>query len=169
MQQNQNIPITEQDRNAAAQMQRSAMALIRRRRTMVLATSKGDRPWSAPVYYVYFAPGFYFFSSPRSLHVEQMLDSEPTAASIHADGERLDELEGIQMSGRIEHITKSLLKLSVTSRYLIKFPLAKPLLGGMRSAAGNLRNRVELFAFIPDMLYYMNHQMGFGGRTAIEL
>jgi uncharacterized protein YhbP (UPF0306 family) len=169
MQQNQNIPMTAQDRNTAAQMHRSAMALIRRRRTMVLATSKEDRPWSAPVYYVYFAPGFYFFSSPRSLHVEQMLGSDPTAASIFADGELLNELEGIQMSGRIEHITKSLLKLSVTSRYLIKFPLAKPLLSGMRTAPRDLRNRVELYAFIPDTLYYMNHQMGFDRRTAIEL
>lgn len=169
MQQNQNIPMTEQDRTAAAQMHHWAMALIRRRRTMVLATSKEDRPWSAPVYYVYFAPGFYFFSSPRSLHVEQMLDSGPTAASIHADGERLNELEGIQMSGHIEHVTKSLMKLSVTSRYLIKFPLAKPLLSSMRTASRDLRKRVELYAFIPDTLYYMNHQMGFGRRTAIEI
>jgi uncharacterized protein YhbP (UPF0306 family) len=169
MQENQNIPLTGQDRDAAAQRHRSAMALIRRRRTLVLATSKEGRPWSAPVYYIYFAPGFYFFSSPRSLHVEQMLDSDLTAASIHADGERLDDLEGIQMIGRIEHITKSLLKLSVTSRYLIKFPLAKPLLSGMRTAPTDLRNRVELYAFIPETLYYMNHQMGFGGRTAIEL
>lgn len=169
MQQNQNTPMTEHDRDAASQMHHSAMALIRRQRTMVLATSKGTRPWSAPVYYIYFAPGFYFFSSPRSLHVEQMLDSDLTAASIHTDGERLDELEGIQMSGRIEHITKSLLKLSVTSRYLIKFPLARPLLSGMRTAAADLRTRVELYAFIPETIYYMNHQMGFGGRTAIEL
>ncbi len=169
MQQNHHTPIPEQDRDTAAQMRRSAMALIRHQRTMVLATSKENRPWSAPVYYIYFAPGFYFFSSPRSLHAEQMLASNPTAASIHADGERLDELEGIQMSGRIEHVTKSLLKLSVTSRYLIKFPLAKPLLSGMRSAARDLRNRVELYAFIPDTLFYMNHHMGFGRRTAIEL
>jgi uncharacterized protein YhbP (UPF0306 family) len=161
--------MTEQAPNAAAQMHRSAMALIRRQRTMVLATSKDNRPWAAPVYYVYFAPGFYFLSSPRSLHAEQMLDSDPTAASIHADGGRLDELEGIQMSGRVEHITKSLLKLSVTSRYLIKFPLAKPLLSGMSTAVRDLRNRVELYAFIPATLYYMNHRMGFGRRTAIEL
>ena len=169
MGQNQNIPMTEQDRDAAAQMHHSALALIRRQRTMVLATSKEGRPWSAPVYYIYFAPGFYFFSSPRSLHVEQMLDSDLTAASIHADGERLDELEGIQMSGRIEHIAKSLLKLSVTSRYLIKFPLARPLLSGMRTSVKDLRSRVELYTFIPDTIYYMNHQMGFGRRTAIEL
>lgn len=161
--------MTEQDRDSTAQMRRSAKALIRRQRTMVLATSKEDRPWSAPVYYIYFAPGFYFFSSPRSLHIEHMLASDRTAASIHADGERLDELEGIQMSGHTEHVATSLLKLSVTGRYLIKFPLAKPLLSGMRSTAMDLRDRVELYAFIPDTLYYMNHQMGFGKRTAIEL
>lgn len=73
------------------------------------------------------------------------------------------------MSGHTEHVATSLLKLSVTGRYLIKFPLAKPLLSGMRSTAMDLRDRVELYAFIPDTLYYMNHQMGFGKRTAIEL
>jgi hypothetical protein len=98
-----------------------------------------------------------------------MMDSDLTAASIHADGRRLDDLEGIQMSGRTEHIAKSMLKLSVASRYLVKFPLAKPLLGGMRTAARDLGKRVELYAFIPDTLYYMNHHMGFGRRTAIEL
>jgi uncharacterized protein YhbP (UPF0306 family) len=168
MKQNQNIQTAQQDREAAVQMRRSAMGLIRRQRTMVLATSKDDRPWSAPVYYIYFAPRFYFFSSPRSLHVEQMLSSNRTAASIHTDGERLDELEGIQMSGRIEQVPKSLLKISVTSRYLIKFPMAKPLLSGMRSAAMDLRNRVEMYAFIPETLFYMNHRMGFGKRTAVE-
>jgi uncharacterized protein YhbP (UPF0306 family) len=168
MQQDPNISLPEPDREAADQRRRWAMALIRRQRTMVLATSQGGRPWSAPVFYIYFARGFYFFSSPRSLHVEQMLHSDLTAASIYADGGRLDELEGIQMSGRIQHITQSLLKLSVTSRYLIKFPLAKPLFSGMLTAAGDLRKRVELYQFIPDALYYMNHHMGFGGRTAIE-
>jgi uncharacterized protein YhbP (UPF0306 family) len=168
MQRNRTISIPEPRQEATAQLQRRVMALIRRQRTMVLATSQADRPWSAPVFYIYFARRFYFFSSPRSLHVEHMSDSGLTAASIYTDGERLDDLEGIQMSGRIERITRSLLKLSVTSRYLVKFPLAKPLLGSMPATAGNLSNRVELYALIPDRLYYMNHLMGFGGRTAFE-
>jgi uncharacterized protein YhbP (UPF0306 family) len=150
-------------------MRRRALAFIRRQRTMVLATSQQDRPWSAPVFYIYFSLRFFFFSSPRSLHVRQMLTSGLTAASIYADGERLDQLEGIQMSGGVEHITTSLLKLSVTSRYLIKFPLAKPLFSRRPSAAGNLLDRVELYAFRPDTLHYMNHHMSFGGRTAVEL
>ncbi len=155
--------------NARVQTHRWAMDLIRRQQTMVLATGSEGHPWSAPVYYVYFAPGFYFYSSPRSLHIEQALASGQAAASIHADGDRLEDLEGIQMSGRIERVVKPLLKLSVGSRYLIKFPLAKPFLSGVVSAAKNLRDRAELYAFIPEALFYMNHRMGFGGRTAVDL
>lgn len=148
---------------------RSALALIKRQRTMVLATCRDHLPWSAPVYYLYFAPGFYFFSSPNSLHIRHILASDPAAASIHADGERLEDLEGLQMNGRVEPIAKPLLKMSVTGRYLVKFPMARPFLGGTRSTARDLRKSVLLYAFIPHTAYYMNHHTGFGVRTAVDL
>lgn len=148
---------------------RLALALIKRQRTMVLATSRDDRPWSAPVYYLYFASGFYFFSSPRALHIQHMRASDLAAASIHADGERLEQLEGIQMSGHIEPIDQPLLKMSVTGRYLIKFPMARPFLSNGLSTARDRLNRVRLYAFVPHTAYYMNHRTGFGVRTAVDL
>lgn len=146
---------------------RSALALIKRQRTMVLATSEDNLPWSAPVFYLYFAFGFYFFSSPNSLHIRHILASGLAAASIYADGEHLEDLEGIQMSGHIESVDKPLLKMSVTGRYLIKFPMARPFLGGTRSTSRDLRSSVQLYAFIPHTAYYMNHHMGFGVRNAV--
>ena len=136
---------------------------------MVLATNMDNQPWAAPVYYLYFSRNFYFFSSPRSLHSQHIRSCDIAAATIHADGDRLEQLEGIQMSGRVRQIDKPFEKLSVTARYLIKFPVARPLLSGMKTAAPDLRTKVNLYAFIPDRLYYMNHQMGFGSRTAVDL
>jgi uncharacterized protein YhbP (UPF0306 family) len=158
-----------QGHNTTPNQRESALALIRRQKTMVLATNMDNQPWAAPVYYVYFAQNFYFFSSPSSLHSRHIRTRNTAAATIHADGDRLEQLEGIQMSGRVQLINKPLKKLSVTARYLIKFPMARPLLSGMKTATTDLRTKVDLYAFIPDRLYYMNHQMGFGSRTAVDL
>ena len=160
---------TSQDHEETPNWREIASALIKRQKTMVLATSKDDHPWAAPVYYVFFSPGFYFFSSPRSLHIQHILTCDNAAVSIHADGDRLEQLEGLQMSGRVQRIDKPLLALSVTARYLLKFPMARPLLSGINTAGPDLRTKVSLYAFIPERLFYMNHQMGFGSRTPIDL
>ena len=152
-----------------ANLRQQTLALIKRQKTMVLATGMDNLPWAAAVYYIYFSAGFYFFSSPRSLHIQHIKNCTTSAAAIYVDGERLEQLEGVQMSGRVERIDKPLLKLSVAARYLLKFPLAKPYLSGQKTTEPDLRSRVELYVFLPNEIFYMNHQMGFGSRIAVKL
>ncbi len=70
-------------------------------RTMTLATAGETGPWSAPVYYLYRDKQFYFFSSPSSRHIQEG-EGRACAASIFRVHDRVDRLEGLQMSGSIQ-------------------------------------------------------------------
>jgi uncharacterized protein len=149
-----------------------AMALIRAQRTMVLATGSDAEPWAAPVYYVYSAPGFYFFSSPKARHIEQALAGGTAAAAIFHDSDQWEQIQGIQMSGSVTLVRKRSEQLKAGARFMIKFPFAKPFFkkGAQQSSAQpQLGDKVKFYAFIPKSAYYVNNQLGFGKRLPIDL
>lgn len=151
-----------------------ALSLIRTQRTMVLATALSGQSWAAPVYYVYSPPGFYFFSSPRARHIEQGLMTESAAASIFADSEQWDKIQGIQMNGTIEHIRQKTTQLKIGARFILKFPFAEPFLksgekGADKNEAPKVGDRVNLYVFLPQTVYYVNNRLGFGKRVQIAL
>jgi len=148
-----------------------AVKLISSARTMVLATCQGGAPWTAPVYYAYNARQFCFFSSPQAKHIKQAVNSK-VAASIFFESPEWKEIQGLQMTGRIIKIIKKTAIMKNTALYLIKFPFAALFLKASKSALKSHPNPTEkasLFAFIPDKIYYLNNNLGFGTRQLIEL
>ena len=148
-----------------------ALRLISSARTMVLATCQADAPWTAPVYYAYNAGQFCFFSSPEAKHIEQAVNNR-AAASIFFESHKWEEIQGLQMTGRIVKIIKKTAVIKSTSLYLIKFPFAALFLKASKSAlnsASNLAEKAGLFAFVPDKIYYLNNSAGFGTRQLIKL
>ena len=148
---------------------RQAEALIDRQKTLVLATSDQNAPWAAPVYYVYIAPAFFFFSSPQSKHIEHSLNNPVISSTLFSDADQWEQIEGIQMVGRIKPVERTVEQAKVTARYLKKFPMARSLLEGRGRAVLNLGAKVCLYAFYPKQVFYMNNQMGFGSRMEITL
>jgi uncharacterized protein YhbP (UPF0306 family) len=149
----------------------AALALIRAQLTMVLATGT-ETPWAAPVYYVYAAPGFYFFSSPQARHIEQALHSGSAAATIFADSRQWEDIQGLQMSGTIEAVVRRMHQISAIGRFLVKFPFARPFLQADPAASGTqpyVGDRVRIYAFLPQAIYYVNNRIGFGQRTLVDL
>ena len=149
-------------------MRHKALELIQSKRTMVLATSEAHTPWAAPVYYLFTGAAFYFFSSPNALHIQQALGGSVSAAAIYADGDQLDQIEGIQMTGAIALVESRIKKLEVAARYLTRFPLAKELLGNA-GAALDMSKKTSLYRFTPGKVYYMDNRTGFGRRLEIDL
>jgi uncharacterized protein len=149
-----------------------AKALIADQRTLVLSTSVNDSPWTAPVYYVYAAPGFFFFSSPRSRHTTHALQNKSAAAAIFKDSAKWEQIEGLQMSGNLEEVTGKIKTAKITGRFLLKFPFARSFLGDASDeiqTGFNIRNRVCLYAFLPDQVYFTSNRLGFGQRFAVSL
>ena len=152
--------------------QAQAKALIRQQRTMVVAISAADGPWIAPVYYVYYASGFYFFSSPQARHIEQSMPEQSAAVSIFRDSDQWQDIQGLQMSGNISAIVKRSEQLKAGARFLIKFPFARPFLRSdsqHKSEAPALGKKVRMFVFRPRSAYYVNNRLGFGQRVPIDL
>ncbi len=163
--------------SSASERTARAMALIRTQRTMVLATGNATEPWAAPVYYVYSAPGFYFFSSPKARHIEQALEGATAAAAIFHDSDQWEHIQGVQMSGAVCPVRKRGEQLKAGARFIIKFPFAKPFLqtavqktdARKTGAPPKLGDKVDLYVFTPASTYYVNNQLGFGKRLPIDL
>jgi uncharacterized protein YhbP (UPF0306 family) len=155
-----------------AQLNMEAKTLVTRQRTLVLATCISGSAWSTPVYYVYSPPGFCFFSSPRSRHVAQAQANPSAAAAISSDGEQWEQIQGIQMSGKIAQVTRKLHIIRITGSFLIKFPFARSFLENSTAPGRiglNISERVCLYAFIPEQIFYTNNRFGFGRRFAVSI
>jgi hypothetical protein len=160
-------------------LKHEALELVHSQRTMVLATSAdGHDPWAAPVYYVYHKSGFYFFSSPLSRHIKDCQNRE-TAAVIFSDSDCWEQIQGLQMKGRTQLISKVTHRIKIAARFILKFPFAEPFLRSKSPSQKNsthppsptksIVDRVELFAFFPTQIFYVNNLFGFGKRIAIQL
>ncbi len=145
----------------------SALTLIEAQKTMVLATCRDGRPWTAPVYYVYLRPDYFFFSSPRSRHSRDARDHGPASAAIFRDGDRWQSLNGLQMLGRIQEVRHPATRLKITGSYLAKFPFARELLSAGAGKFLDLRKRVRLYGFTPQEVHYVDNGTEFGRRTLL--
>ena len=146
-----------------------ALALLKNTKTMVLAVDGGDGPWAAPVYYLFASPGIYFFSSPRSKHAQALRHCSRAAGAIFADSDQLQKIRGLQMVGEVEQVQGAARRLSITTRYLAKFPQVGQMLTPGRNPLAGLDARVELYVFWPAEVHCTDNRQGFGRRVSIEL
>ena len=148
----------------------SALHLIESQRTMILGTADPE-PWCAPVYYVYQERAFYFFSSGKSRHISAALASNRCAASIFRDSDDWREIEGLQMDGRLERIQLGSKAVSVFRAYLNKFPAVKQSFLDLTLDLTRFTEhfRTQLYAFVPEHVFYLNNQAGLDKRREIQL
>lgn len=149
-------------------LQAETLALVRDQRTLVLATCRANAPWAAPVYFLFHWGEFYFFSSPRALHIEQSLSQGKCAAAIFSDGDQWEQIRGLQMTGHVEQIQAKTRRIAVTARFLLKFPFAKAFLQGGDPSVPELTDRVNLYRFIPESAFVVNNRQSFGRRLAVD-
>ena len=153
-------------------LKRLALDLIQEQSTMTLATAKGNVPWSAPIYYVFFKSCFYFFSDPTSRHIQESLASGQASCSIYANASTWQEIRGIQMSGKIETVPARLRTIEVIRVYLKKFPFTKDFFKPGQTMDLNAfakRFKVKLYRFKPTRLYYLDNSIRFGFREEVLL
>jgi uncharacterized protein YhbP (UPF0306 family) len=146
-----------------------ALTMLDHQKTMVLAVNIDNAPWVAPVYFIYIQPGIYFFSSPRSMHIQALRECRQTAGAIYAESDRWQHIHGLQMTGRVEEILSLPEKLRITTRYLIKFPFARELMSAELDRIGKLSQKVSLYVFRPTETHCTDNRLGFGRRVRIEL
>ncbi len=153
-------------------LQALASELIDSQSTMALATTGNGEAWAAPVYYVFHRGAFYFFSAPDSRHILEALANNQASAAIYPFVTSWKEIRGIQMSGRIHKVRPGLKAIEAVRAYVQKYPFTREFFDpGQDLDLENFGNRfrVRLYRFDPSLVYYLDNQIRFGFREAIQL
>ena len=147
-----------------------ALQLIQTQRTLVLATAD-PKPWSAPVYYEYQKQRFYFFSAADSRHVTAALSSGRCSGSVFRDSDDWQEIEGLQMEGSLKRVHFGAEAARVFAAYVKRFPTVKSFFveAVFDFAQFAQRFNARFYVFVPERVFYVNNQIGFGKRREIKL
>ena len=149
-----------------------ATELIESQSTMALATAGNGEAWAAPVYYVFYKGGFYFFSAPDSRHIMESMENAQASATIYPFVSSWKEIRGIQMSGSIEAVSVSLEAIAAVRAYLKKFPFTGDFFSSHEDldlAAFAKRFNVKLYRFKPNLIFYVDNGIRFGFRESITI
>jgi uncharacterized protein len=140
--------------------------LIDTSKVMSIAVGSATTAWSAPVYYLFDAKAFYFFSNPTARHIQLSKDIL-AAASIFRDDTDIKNLAGIQMSGNIVKSPLNARSVRVAKRYCRHFKISENALDILAFFASKFH--ASLYCFEPETIFYMDNSMGFGSREKVVL
>src|SRR5574341_170920 len=93
---------------------------MREHNTMTLATSAGDVPWAATVFYASDELRLYFFSAPDSRHCQNLAANSRVAVTIQEDYEDWRRIKGIQLEGSVSLVDGILEKAKAMAVYARK-------------------------------------------------
>lgn len=140
--------------------------------TMTLACSMEDKPWAADVFYARQRFDLIFFSSPTSRHSTLVSANPKVAATIHGDYRGWKEIKGLQMEGRVERIIGAGAKVRALAAFLKRHPFVKEFFSDSGSVSRQLASKVagvELYAFRPFNIWYVDNETGFGTRWKLQI
>jgi uncharacterized protein YhbP (UPF0306 family) len=137
-------------------------------KVMTLAVIWQGGAWSSPVYYFYWRKSFYFFSITDSRHIKgsQQMDGR-AGCSIFADALSFDEIQGIQMQGRIELVKKNREGLAAAVAYLKRFAISHGKVDAMTFI--KQQYRASFYRFVPHGLIYMDNRVAMGFKKELEI
>ncbi|MEE4262831.1 MAG: pyridoxamine 5'-phosphate oxidase family protein [Desulfobacteraceae bacterium] len=156
----------------ARELTEMARRLVAEQNTLTLATAEGNTAWAAPVYYVFVKSIFYFLSGPDSRHITAALQNGQAAAAVHATASTWKEIKGLQMTGRVRVVKPGLEAVQVLRAYLKKYPFTTDFFKENISLDLDTfakRFGVNLYGFIPTLVYYLDNQIRFAFREEVTL
>ena len=158
--------------NMKKEIKEKVQHLINETRVMTLAVSNSDIPWSSPVYFLFHNNAFYFFSNKSSRHIKYAENKKIIAASIFQDSDKIDQIFGFQMSGKLEKISQSPLYLLIVKKYIAKFNFLKQIFGSQIIDNKHFfleKFKSHLFGFYPDQIFLSDNSNRDVNRSTIDL
>ena len=138
-------------------------ALLRSQTTLVLATTgENSLPRSTPLFFI--ADDnlrLYWFSSRSSLHSRNCARNPEVSLAVSRNVLRWQEIEGVQMQGRVSIVTDSALRKPITRDYCERFQLGNFFALAIR--------RSSLYCFTPSWVRYLNNSLRFGYKFELNL
>lgn len=142
-------------------------AYLDEQHVMTLATSGGDGPWAAAVFFVRLDDDLVFMSSARSRHGRDLAADPRCAAAVQANERDWARIKGVQMQGKVSTI-EGAERARALLHYAAKFPLvASPATAPAAIAAAMAK--VRWYRLRIDRLFFIDNSRGFGHREQIDL
>jgi uncharacterized protein len=152
----------------AGELKRRILEYIEGHNTMTLATSQGDIPWAATVFYASDGLKLYFFSVPDSRHCQNLAANSRVAVTIQEDYRDWRAIKGIQLEGRVFGVDTLIEKGKAMAVYARKYPdvlnvFTNPESGALYKAF----LKVKFYRVAPERLFYIDNEQGFGKRQEL--
>lgn len=138
--------------------------------TLTLATSVGDVPWAATVFYASDEFELYFFSSPDSRHGQNLSLNPRVAVTIQEDYKDWRAIQGIQLEGRVVPVDGIIEKTQAMAIYARKYADVIKLFTDPSSGVFHKAFlKVKFYRVEPEKLFFIDNQQGFGKRQEFTL
>jgi uncharacterized protein YhbP (UPF0306 family) len=152
------------------ELKRQILDYLESHNTMTLATSQGDVPWAATVFFASDEFRLYFFSSPDSRHCRNLEANARVAVTIQEDYHDWKAIKGIQLEGKVLRVEGVIEKAKAMATYTRKYPavmkvFANPAGGAFYQAF----LKVKFYCVVPEKLFYIDNQQGFGKRQELTI
>lgn len=151
-------------------LKRQILEYMQAHNTMTLATSSGDVPWAATVFYASNDLHLYFFSAPDSRHCQNLAANARVAVTIQEDYHDWRQIKGIQLEGAVTLVDGVLEKAKAMAVYARKYPgiiklFTDPGSGGFYKAF----LKVKFYCVTPQRVFYIDNEKGFGKRQELPV
>lgn len=135
-------------------------------RVMTLSVQEEKGGWSTPVYYLYSRGVFYFFSKPDSVHIQYgMKDALPVGASIFRDSDHYRDLQGAQMQGHIQRVTRLSDSMGAAVAFFKRHGI--PLNNKNPFDRVSEQFGARFYTFSPDRIRYMDNRIRMGFKQEL--
>lgn len=152
------------------ELKQEILTYLETHNTMTLATSTGDAPWAATVFYASDQFKLYFFSAPDSRHGQNLAANPRVGITIQEDYRDWRVIKGIQLEGTAKIVDSLAQKAKAMAVYARKYPNIIQLF--TNPASGQLYRaflKVKFYCVTPEKLFFINNEKGFGKRQELIL
>jgi len=154
----------------ADELKQAILRYIENHNTMTLATSLGDIPWAATVFYASDDLDLYFFSVPDSRHGQNLAANPRVGVTIQEDYHDWREIKGIQIEGTVQIVDSLARKAKAMAVYARKYPeIVKLFTSPASGIFYKAFLKVRFYCVTPDKLFFINNEEGFGKRQELIL
>jgi hypothetical protein len=138
--------------------------------TMTLATTHGDQPWAATVFFASEGLRLYFFSAPNSRHCQNLELNPRVAVTIQEDYQDWRKIKGIQLEGRVTLVDGVIDKAKAMAIYARKYPgIIKLFTDPASGVFHRAFLKVKFYCVETEKIFYIDNEQGFGNRQELVL
>jgi hypothetical protein len=151
-------------------LKQQALDYLASHNTMTVATCAGDMPWAATVFYASDELKLYFFSAPESRHCQNLAANSRVAVTIQEDYKDWRLIKGIQIEGKVVLVDSVLEKAKAIAVYARKYPAVIRLFTDPTSGVYHRAFlKVKFYCVMPERLFYIDNEQGFGKRQELPI